>query len=341
MAATYQRLSVVMGNYNDGPLLQRSLPAILEQSAPPLEVVVIDDGSTDGSIDIIHRLATRYPKIRLYRNKENLGIHAVIRRSLEIVDGDFIYWAGADDLVLPGFFERSLSLLAEYPRAAICSALTCVVDENENDCGIYPSPVVLPTPGYLSPAQAARALATVGNWFTGNTAIFRRAEIVSEGGFPDNLHALVDAFLSQVLALRYGACFIPEVLGRWRRDPTTYSSGYGASARIQQETLDRAGVLMRSDRYRGLFPNRFINSWENEMRYGIARLELQSKADSSCTNGIDDSKSTLGWARRILCRFRTHFGRFIIFFRYFPRLAMARRLHRNTPRWLREVMWGF
>ena len=61
-------LSVVMCNYNHGHYIQEALQAILSQSFPPLEVIVIDDGSTDNSVQIIGGIAEKNPTVKFYRN---------------------------------------------------------------------------------------------------------------------------------------------------------------------------------------------------------------------------------------------------------------------------------
>lgn len=314
-------LSVVMGNFNDGRWLRQSLPAILEQSFQPVEVIVIDDGSTDNSVEIISDLAKNYKRLRLHRHETNRGIQFVIKRSLELVSGDYVYWAGADDLVLPGFFKQSMELLEAHPGAGLCSTLTNVVEHDGSGGGVYPSPVISSKSCFLPPNRATAILSRLGNWFVGNTTIFRRAAVVAEGGFPDGLNAYVDAFLSQVLALRSGACFIPQALGQWRRNPSTYSSSFGSSVEIQQETLERALALMQSDKYRRLFPERFVRSWKNEMTFVIANLKVASRYKGGASVG----------------RSLRHLE---IMIRHFPRLAAARRIHRMMPQVVREHLWA-
>ena len=67
-------LSVVTPNYNHGHLIGRAIEAVLSQSRCPDEYLILDDASTDNSLEIIEHYASRHPFIRVLRNKQNLGV---------------------------------------------------------------------------------------------------------------------------------------------------------------------------------------------------------------------------------------------------------------------------
>ncbi len=122
------RLSVIMPNYNHGSYITEALEAVVRQSFTPFEFIICDDGSTDNSVEIIQEFADRYPFIRFVKNEKNLGALTTSGRLFELAKGDYIYPAAADDKILPGFFEKSMRLLVEYPQAAICSTLSFIID---------------------------------------------------------------------------------------------------------------------------------------------------------------------------------------------------------------------
>ncbi|HZV78570.1 MAG TPA: glycosyltransferase family A protein, partial [Candidatus Binatus sp.] len=72
------RLSVILPNYNHGALLPRSLGALIQQSLPPHEILVIDDGSTDNSVAVIEAYGRRSDRIRLIRHMANRGAFAAV-----------------------------------------------------------------------------------------------------------------------------------------------------------------------------------------------------------------------------------------------------------------------
>src|SRR5579871_3702368 len=120
---TVPTLSVVMINYNHGRYLPVSLGAILQQSLPATEIVFVDDCSTDNSMEVIEDFARRHPTIRVHRNEKNLGVVGACNRGLSLARGQYIYFAAADDEVLPGLFEKSLNLVAKHPEAALCCSI--------------------------------------------------------------------------------------------------------------------------------------------------------------------------------------------------------------------------
>src|SRR5215207_96176 len=117
-----------MPNYNHARFLQESLGAILAQSRRPLEVIVVDDGSTDGSVDIIKVLAQSNPTVHLVCNERNVGGIASVNRGLVLASGDYVHCAAADDRVLPGFYEQSLDLLSQCPEAGLCSSVSLAMN---------------------------------------------------------------------------------------------------------------------------------------------------------------------------------------------------------------------
>ena len=85
-------LSVVMANYNHSHYIQEALQAILSQSFPPLEVIVIDDGSTDNSVQIIERIAKKNPTVKFYRNVNNEGMWYSSNKKTILLISCIFYW---------------------------------------------------------------------------------------------------------------------------------------------------------------------------------------------------------------------------------------------------------
>jgi len=121
-------LSVVMANYNHAHFLPQALNGILSQSYLPLEIIIIDDGSTDNSISVIESFAQKSALIHFHRNNRNRGVVYSVNIALEMVKGDYLNVHSADDWILPGLYEKSINLLRQYPSAALCSSKSEIVD---------------------------------------------------------------------------------------------------------------------------------------------------------------------------------------------------------------------
>src|SRR5437763_570789 len=92
-------LSVVFPNYNDARFLPQQLESMLKQSYQPKEIIIIDDASTDNSIEIINNYIARAPHSRLIRNDRNMGVEHNINRLIDEATGDYLYLGAADDAV--------------------------------------------------------------------------------------------------------------------------------------------------------------------------------------------------------------------------------------------------
>src|SRR5882724_13615892 len=118
-------LSVVVPNYNHAKYLPACLSAILRQSVQPLEVLVLDDVSTDNSLEVIKRIAAKNPLVRLVQNEKNLGVMPNLNKGVQLAKGDYVFIGSADDEIIPGLFEKSMQLLARHPQAGLsCTICT-------------------------------------------------------------------------------------------------------------------------------------------------------------------------------------------------------------------------
>lgn len=254
-------LSVMLANYNHGHYLHESLTAIVEQDYDEFELLVIDDGSTDGSVAIIEEFVHKFPQIVFLQNSENEGGLKAIQKLMAIAHGQYLYFGAADDRVLPGFFSRTMALLDKFPDVGLCSALATMIEENGNAIGNYLTPVISDKPSYFTPDMAAKKLLQYGPWFMGNSMIYRRASLAAAGGFRSDLGPFADGFVHQVMALRDGVCFIPEPLAVWRRSANGYSAVAYSNRHHSQVITDRAVQYMRGE-YIKLFSQRYIKKWQ-------------------------------------------------------------------------------
>jgi len=220
------RLSVVLPNYNHAVHLPNWFKAVLEQSVQPFEIIVIDDASTDNSMEIIQDFARKNPSIRVYRNEKNQGVGYGVNRGLALAAGDYIYFSASDDEVLPGFFEKSLDVLARHPEAA----LSCTVSEwHDVPTGLrwHMAAGFAEKSSYFSPEQMVR-MARQGKLFiVTQSSIMKREPLVAVGGFIPELKWHCDWFAAYVTGFRHGICYVPEVLSLVNIHPKSlYKAGH-------------------------------------------------------------------------------------------------------------------
>ena len=95
-------VSVTVVTYNSGRFIKRCLESVLEQKYGNLEVVVVDNASTDGTVDILEQFADR---CRIYYNDENIGFAAAQNQAISLAQGDWILTLNPDVLLLPNFIQ--------------------------------------------------------------------------------------------------------------------------------------------------------------------------------------------------------------------------------------------
>lgn len=255
-------LSVCMTNHNHARFLPQALDAILSQSCPPMEVLVMDDASTDDSVKVLEGFARKSPLVRVMRNEQKAGVLANMNRMLGMAKGDCWYGAAADDVILPGLFEKSLTLLADHPDAGLCSSLAHIMNEEGVRQGlISEDPFQGSQSRYLTPQEVRCAMSRHPSWIQGLTTIHRRARLVEMGGFPVELGSYSDGFVAQVLARRHGACFISEPLASWRRMEGGFADGTTSDWRRLIGIRDSVVPLMRGT-FRDAFTEDDIRCWK-------------------------------------------------------------------------------
>lgn len=217
-------LSVLMPNYNHARFLPDTLESILAQSRPADEIIVIDDASTDDSLEVLERLATRHPSFTIHRNEKNLGVVANSNRLTQLCRTTHATFRAADDVILPGMFEESMAMFEAHPQAGLCSGLIREMSLDGRDNGVVVTPMIADKPAYISPERVARFLLDEGQWIVNNTTIYRMDALAQAGGFLAELAAFSDGFISDVVALRHGVCYIPRELACWRYNPEGFAS---------------------------------------------------------------------------------------------------------------------
>lgn len=268
-------LSVVLINYNHAHYLPKSLGSLLSQTRPPDELIIVDDCSTDDSVAVISRMITGHPYARLLRNASNQGALFTGRRGLAEAQGDYFFFAAADDEYSHRLFDVAVGLLDTHPQAAFFSSGSALMDEEGRPLPSFRLPRPLGGPGYVSPVIAAKVLMRDDSWFMGNTAIYRRSAFEAEGSFPQDVGGFADGYLMRHLALRYGACYSPEELGTWRRVEGSIS--WGDSVNIERAKTIAATAGAKMTALPEIFPKGYARRWQQRHLFSVYALQLRNR----------------------------------------------------------------
>lgn len=118
-------VSVIMPLYNKAPYVAEAISSVLEQDYTDFELIICDDGSTDGSQDVVRSFTD--PRIRFYQNEKNLGTPGNGNRCFDLCKGKYVIRMDADD-VMPGKrISRQVNFLKENPGIAVVSGFNKVI----------------------------------------------------------------------------------------------------------------------------------------------------------------------------------------------------------------------
>jgi glycosyltransferase involved in cell wall biosynthesis len=124
------KLSVLMTNFNEEKYVNESIESVLINAVDEFELIIVDDGSTDRSIDIIERWQQMDSRIKLIRNLKNLGVAKSKNLGLGHCSGEFIAMMDADDICMNNRFESQLGFLERNPEISLCGgAMYLILNE--------------------------------------------------------------------------------------------------------------------------------------------------------------------------------------------------------------------
>lgn len=128
-------ISVVMPAYNCAGFLRESLDSLLNQTFSDFELIIINDGSTDNTADIIR--SYKDARIRYLENSKNEGLAFTLNRGIDLSRGRFIARMDGDDICLPQRFHQQLNFFEAHPDAAILTSWVELMDEDGKFAGYW------------------------------------------------------------------------------------------------------------------------------------------------------------------------------------------------------------
>lgn len=110
--------SVIIPVYNKAPFVARAIESVLSQTYPPSEIIVVNDGSTDNSLEIVSQFAERNDIVRVV-NQRNAGVSAARNNGVRCAKGDWVAFLDADDQWLSGFLSELCKIIQSFPAVGM------------------------------------------------------------------------------------------------------------------------------------------------------------------------------------------------------------------------------
>ncbi len=124
------KVSIGLPVYNGENFVAEAIESVLNQTFPDFELVISDNGSTDGTRRICEYYAALDKRIRYHRIERNQGAAWNFNHTFELSSGEYFKWLAHDDLIEPQFLERCVQVLDENPTVVLCYSQVRVVDED-------------------------------------------------------------------------------------------------------------------------------------------------------------------------------------------------------------------
>ena len=131
-------VSVICISYNHRPYIDQALRSVVEQDYPNVELIVLDNGSTDGSADCIAAFIQSFPSVRFIQNSYNAGLNRAFNQGLALAGGRYVIDLSADDVLLPGRVSKQVELFEQLTDSfAVVFSNAAYIDAQGRQTGVH------------------------------------------------------------------------------------------------------------------------------------------------------------------------------------------------------------
>lgn len=257
-------ITVIICTCNRGAVLPAAIQSILSQTYPQVEILVVDDGSTDNTQEVLEAFRN-HPRIRCFR-QANQGQPAGRNLGLDEAKGEYIAFLDDDDRLNPTALERALAALEAHPEAGIAYSDVIVMDESGKEKGLRANRP-LPSGDVYEELLAGRVLCLNGAFLARRSCFegLRYDPIITQSS---------DVYIACRLAERFRFIFVGEPMLKYRRytNPKKAVSGHKYRLAITER---RYSLLMSAPRFAQTsraFQRDIASKYQLQLGRGYARI---------------------------------------------------------------------
>jgi glycosyltransferase involved in cell wall biosynthesis len=221
------KVTLVTPNYNHARYLPEYFEAILSLSRTPDEIIIVDDGSTDNSTEIIKSYENKVPNLVLLRNKKNRGLHFTINYGIDNAKYDLVALSAADDFLLPDFFDKCISTFEKDPDLVLVFTNSLIFEDRKpysfRKISYYPAQ----GPSIFTPDELVRICKNYPAFtITSNSCMYRKEVLLKCGKHDGELFNLSDFYLVVQICFSYKIAHIPDHLAAFRFVDNSYGRSF-------------------------------------------------------------------------------------------------------------------
>ncbi len=284
MSESNPLVSFIVPAYNVERYVQRAVDSALAQTYANIEVIVVDDGSTDGTWKLLRQRYPDNPRVKLFQ-QPNAGPSAARNRAVQQAQGEYVHFLDADEFLWRTKVERSLALFRQHPETAVVYGHGIPLQPD----GVTNIPIILPTlPSGMIFCEWLNGAMAGGTYGVTSSVMAKREAVLAVGGFREDQRVAEDWDLWLRLAARYPFAALDEPLVYYHRLPDgLHSNRLGmARGRLQtvQQARDYAGRedCLSDAAYTRLLASRWHvvgeRAWEAGQRIEARKVFLQADA---------------------------------------------------------------
>jgi len=223
-------VSIVLPCYNHGRYLPFFVKTIQDQGIEDIEIIIVNDASTDDSLKIAKSLASKDERIRVVTNKKNRGCFGSLNESRKYVKGKYIFHSSCTDGILPGFLKKTTKILEEHPEVGFVFSGARIIDEKGRRIS---DPKYNKTKSYIGKDDYLNFIQY--GWLMG-VYVVRKDVLEKTGYYKENLPLIAEWEMHLQLAKNAKSAYIHEPLALTRIHEQNLSSVYPPK-KIEEEYI--------------------------------------------------------------------------------------------------------
>ena len=218
-------VSIVLGTYNGSTYLREQLDSLFAQTYPNIEIIAVDDRSSDNTVEILREYADRHPAMKVFVNEKNLGFIGNFENGCRLANGDYIAFCDQDDYWHPDKIKKKMNAIGSYPMiycdSRLCDGKLQYLGRNISDAAHNET--------FTDPRQ----LCVFSRMYGHTILITRRLFELSNPFLRSMPH---DGWLAYHATLYGGVKYLPEALVEYRQHESNVFGVVGGKSKKRKET---------------------------------------------------------------------------------------------------------